>query len=55
MHITLIWLPVKGEAWLRRFDDVTRVEKSCVRNKQKKNKGKMFCYCKLICASPTHL
>jgi len=34
------WCPVKGGAWMRRFDDVTGVEKSCVakQNKEKKQR-----------------
>jgi len=34
----LAGLPVKGGAWLRRFDDVTGVEKSCIaKSKKRKN------------------
>jgi len=29
-YVNLMMCPVKGGAWLRRFDDVTGVEKSCV-------------------------
>jgi len=32
--------PVKGGAWLQRFDDVARVEKSCIAKAKKgKNEG----------------
>ena len=33
-------LPVKGGAWLRRFDDVTGVEKSCVAKGINRKKAK---------------
>jgi len=39
-------LPVKGGAWLRRFDDVTRVEKSCVAKGMNRKKEKIFYYWK---------
>jgi len=34
------WYLVKGGAWLRRFDDVTRVEKSCVAKGINRKKAK---------------
>jgi len=39
---------VNSGAWLRRFDDVTRVEKSCVAKgiNKKKSKGKISYYYK---------
>jgi len=36
-------LPVKGGAWLWRFDDVTGVEKSCVAKSKKGKKVKEKC------------
>jgi len=35
--------PVKGGAWLRRFDDVTGVEKSCIAKAKKGKKVKEKC------------
>jgi len=45
---------VNSGAWLRRFDDVTGVEKSCVAKgiNRKKAKEKYFV---IICPSPKHL
>ena len=34
---------VNSEAWLRRFDDVTRVEKSCIAKSKKEKKVKEKC------------
>jgi len=47
---------VNSRAWLRRFDDVTRVEKSCIAKskKGKKSEGKVLYACNLICVSPKH-
>jgi len=46
---------VNNGAWLRRFDDVTGVEKSCCKSKKrKKSEGKMLYLCNLICVSPKH-
>jgi len=43
IHADKLGLPEKGGAWLRRFDDVTGVEKlRCKRNKHKKAKEKYF-------------
>jgi len=38
------WCPVKGGAWLRRFDDVTGVEKSCVAKAKQGKKAKEKCW-----------
>jgi len=48
------WLPLKGRAWLRRFDDVTRVEKSCVAKgiNRKKAKEKYFIIANKYTLSP---
>ena len=41
--IAVKWLPVKGGAWLRRFDDVSGVEKSCVAKSKRGKKVKEKC------------
>jgi len=39
---------VNSGAWLRRFDDITRVENSCIAlQKTEKSEGKMLCHCNL--------
>jgi len=38
-----MWCPIKSGAWLRRFDDVTAVEKSCVAKAKKEKKVKEKC------------
>jgi len=47
---------VNSRPWLRRFDDVTGVEKSCAAKskKEKKVKGKMLHHYNLICVSSKH-
>jgi len=47
-------LPVKGGAWLRRFDDVTRMKKSCVAKgiNRKKAKEKYFIIANKYALSP---
>ena len=47
---------VNSGAWLRRFDDVNGVEKSCVAKskKGKKSEGKVLYHCNLICVFPKH-
>jgi len=37
------WSSVNSRAWLRRFDDVTGVEKSCVAKSKKAKKVKEKC------------
>jgi len=38
VHVNKIRLPVKGGAWLRRFDDVPGIEKSSLQNQNKEKK-----------------
>jgi len=45
------WSSVNSGAWLRRFDDITGVEKSCIA-KAKKSEGKMLYHSNLYAFSP---
>jgi len=36
----VVWLPMKGGAWLRRFDDVPGLGKSCVAKGMNRKKAK---------------
>jgi len=40
LEMCVVWLPMKGGAWLRRFDDVPGLGKSCVAKGMNRKKAK---------------